>query len=51
MTRLAESWQSAKVVRTREKASFFFSVMSLLLSALMFGIAPQYVFFDVLLSI
>jgi hypothetical protein len=31
-------------VRTREKTSFFFGVMSLLLSALMFGIAPQYVF-------
>ena len=44
MTRLAASWQSAKVVRTREKVSFFFGVMSLLLSALMFGIAPQSVY-------
>ncbi|KAF8897124.1 hypothetical protein BD779DRAFT_352062 [Infundibulicybe gibba] len=43
MTKLAGSWQSAKVVRTREKVSFFFGVMTLLLSALMFGIAPQWV--------
>ncbi|KAL0949827.1 hypothetical protein HGRIS_009863 [Hohenbuehelia grisea] len=43
MTSLAASWQSAKVVRTREKFSFFFGVMSLLFSALIFGIQPQYV--------
>ncbi|KAJ3937364.1 MAG: hypothetical protein NXY57DRAFT_638284 [Lentinula lateritia] len=43
MTKLASSWQSAKVVRTREKISFFFGVMSLLFSALMFGLAPQWV--------
>ncbi|KAJ6567235.1 hypothetical protein DFH09DRAFT_1314348 [Mycena vulgaris] len=43
MTTLASSWQSAKVVRTREKLSFFFGVMSLLGSALMFGLAPQWV--------
>jgi hypothetical protein len=43
MTQLSSSWQSAKVVRTREKVSFFFGVMSLLFSALMFGLAPQYV--------
>jgi hypothetical protein len=41
MTSLAASWQSAKVVRTRDKLSFFFGVMSLLFSALMFGLAPQ----------
>lgn len=34
MTVLAASWQSAKVVRTREKLSFFFGVMTLLFSAL-----------------
>jgi len=45
MTGLAASWQSAKVVRTREKVSFFFGVMNLLISALMFGMAPQYVVF------
>lgn len=43
MTNLAVSWQSAKVVRTREKVSFFFGVMTLLFSALMFGMTPQYV--------
>ncbi|PBK72953.1 hypothetical protein ARMSODRAFT_953389 [Armillaria solidipes] len=43
MASLSNSWQSAKVVRTREKVSFFFGVMSLLFSALMFGLAPQWV--------
>ncbi|KAH9482888.1 Glycerophosphocholine acyltransferase 1 [Psilocybe cubensis] len=40
---LSTSWQSAKVVRTREKVSFFIGVMTLLGSALMFGMAPQWV--------
>ncbi|KAJ7477100.1 hypothetical protein B0H11DRAFT_1726499 [Mycena galericulata] len=43
MTTLASSWQSAKVVRTKAKVSFFFGVMSLLVSALLFGMAPQWV--------
>ncbi|KAJ3568410.1 hypothetical protein NP233_g5731 [Leucocoprinus birnbaumii] len=43
MTKLAASWQSAKVVRTREKVSFFFGVMTLLFSALMFGMHPEWV--------
>lgn len=43
MTRLSASWQSAKVVRTREKVSFFLGVMTLLLSALLFGLAPQWI--------
>ncbi|KAJ7067952.1 hypothetical protein C8F01DRAFT_583113 [Mycena amicta] len=43
MTKLSTSWQSAKVVRTREKMSFFFGVMSLVFSALLFGLAPQWV--------
>ncbi|KAG1857258.1 hypothetical protein C8R48DRAFT_607482 [Suillus tomentosus] len=43
MQNLAESWHSAKVVRTRDKLSFFFSVMSLLVSALLFGLAPQWI--------
>ncbi|KAI0301270.1 hypothetical protein BC826DRAFT_988459 [Russula brevipes] len=43
MASLGTAWQSAKVVRTREKISFFFGVMSLVFSALMFGLAPQYV--------
>ncbi|KAF7355022.1 Integral to membrane protein [Mycena sanguinolenta] len=43
MTKLSSSWQSAKVVRTREKISFFFGVMSLVYSALLFGLAPEWV--------
>lgn len=43
MVSLSAAWQSAKVVRTREKISFFFGVMSLVFSALLFGLAPQYV--------
>lgn len=43
MTSLSATWQSAKVVRTREKISFFFGVMNVLLSTLIFGIAPQWV--------
>lgn len=42
MQTLVTSWHSAKVVRTREKVSFFFGVMSLLVSALLFGMAPEY---------
>jgi hypothetical protein len=38
---LTASWHSAKVVRTRDKISFFGGVMSLLISALLFGMAPQ----------
>lgn len=45
MAKLAVSWQSAKVVRTREKVSFFFGVMTLLFSALMFGMHPECVSF------
>jgi len=43
MTSLSASWQSAKVVRTREKILFFFGVMNVLLSTLLFGLAPQWV--------
>ncbi|KAF8204844.1 hypothetical protein BJ912DRAFT_1052166 [Pholiota molesta] len=43
VTSLQASWQSAKVVRTREKVSFFFGVMTLLFTALMFGLAPQWI--------
>ncbi|KAI9513475.1 hypothetical protein F5148DRAFT_1273104 [Russula earlei] len=42
MASLSTAWQSAKVVRTRDKISFFFGVMSLVSSALLFGLAPQY---------
>jgi len=43
MQSLVASWRSAKVVRTREKLSFLLGVMSLLVSALMFGMAPEWV--------
>ncbi|KAF8520071.1 hypothetical protein JB92DRAFT_2896136 [Gautieria morchelliformis] len=43
MTTLAATWQSTKVVRTREKISFFLGVMAVAVSALMFGLAPSWV--------
>ncbi|KAI0796493.1 hypothetical protein C8Q75DRAFT_790674 [Abortiporus biennis] len=43
MTSLLSAWQSAKIIRTREKITFFFGVMSVLLTALMFGLYPQYI--------
>src|SRR5262245_37947205 len=43
MSYLATAWQSAKVVQTREKISFFFGVMSVLAAALMFGLAPEWI--------
>jgi hypothetical protein len=47
MASLSTAWQSAKVVRTREKITFFLGVMSLLITALIFGMAPQYVAFHI----
>jgi hypothetical protein len=41
MTSLTASWQSAKIVRTREKVTFFAGVMSLLATAIMYGSYPQ----------
>lgn len=43
LTKLSATWHSTKVVRTREKVSFFFGVMSVFFSALMFGMAPKWV--------
>ncbi|KZT41134.1 hypothetical protein SISSUDRAFT_370114 [Sistotremastrum suecicum HHB10207 ss-3] len=43
MTSLAATWHSTKVVRTREKLSFFFGVMNVLISALMLGMSPQWI--------
>ncbi|KAJ3523084.1 hypothetical protein NM688_g8784 [Phlebia brevispora] len=42
MTSLTASWESAKIVRTREKLTFMFGVMSLLFTALIFGMYPQW---------
>ncbi|PCH41341.1 hypothetical protein WOLCODRAFT_137340 [Wolfiporia cocos MD-104 SS10] len=39
---LAAAWHSANVVRTREKLTFFWGVMSLLFTALMFSMAPEW---------
>ncbi|KAI0774013.1 hypothetical protein C8Q74DRAFT_1200643 [Fomes fomentarius] len=40
---ITQTWHSAKVIRTREKVTFFMGVMSLLLTALLFGIAPEWI--------
>lgn len=50
MTSLSAAWQSAKIIRTREKISFFIGVMSLLYTALIFGIAPQSVLSPMIFS-
>ena len=42
MTSVQEAWESATVVRTREKVSFFYGVMMVLASALMFGLRPEW---------
>ncbi|TBU32011.1 hypothetical protein BD311DRAFT_655358 [Dichomitus squalens] len=39
---ITQTWHSAKVIRTREKVTFFFGVMTLLLTALLFGLAPEW---------
>jgi hypothetical protein len=43
MNGLASAWQSTKVVRTREKISFFCGVMSVVATALLFGMAPEWI--------
>ncbi|KAH9894374.1 hypothetical protein C8Q73DRAFT_695384 [Cubamyces lactineus] len=40
---ITQTWHSAKVIRTREKVTFFLAVMSLLLTALLFGMAPEWI--------
>ncbi|KAI1789008.1 hypothetical protein LXA43DRAFT_600403 [Ganoderma leucocontextum] len=42
LIKVTQTWHSAKVVRTREKVIFFLGVMSLLLTALLFGMAPEW---------
>ncbi|KAJ1311272.1 hypothetical protein OPQ81_009770 [Rhizoctonia solani] len=42
MSTVQEAWESATVVRTREKVSFFYGVMMVLASALLFGLAPEW---------
>ncbi|KAF8528917.1 hypothetical protein BU17DRAFT_37383 [Hysterangium stoloniferum] len=43
MTTLAATWHTTKVVRTREKISFFNGVMAVAISALLFGVAPEWI--------
>ncbi|KAI0771965.1 hypothetical protein BD413DRAFT_604100 [Trametes elegans] len=40
---VTETWHSAKVIRTREKVTFFMAVMTLLLTTLMFALAPEWI--------
>lgn len=47
MISLTSAWRSSRVVRTREKFSFVFGVMSILLSALLFGLYPTYVLISI----
>ncbi|KAG9003760.1 hypothetical protein FRB90_011125 [Tulasnella sp. 427] len=42
MASLTTAWQSAKVIRTREKVSFFIGVMSILYTSLLVGLAPEW---------
>ncbi|KAM5534871.1 hypothetical protein V8D89_011426 [Ganoderma adspersum] len=41
LIKVTQTWHSAKVVRTREKVIFFLGVMSLLFTALLYGMAPE----------
>ncbi|KAL7282194.1 hypothetical protein ACG7TL_003663 [Trametes sanguinea] len=40
---ITQTWHSAKVIRTREKVTFFLAVMTLFLTALLFGMAPEWI--------
>lgn len=42
MASLTTAWQSAKVIRTREKVSFFIGVMSILYTSLLIGLGPEW---------
>nr|VWO99654.1 N/A [Ganoderma boninense] len=43
LLKVTQTWHSAKVVRTREKVTFFLGVMSLLFTALLYGMAPEWI--------
>lgn len=40
---LTTSWESQRTMRTRDKVAFCFGVMTVLTSALMIGIAPEWI--------
>ncbi|WWD09853.1 hypothetical protein V865_007981 [Kwoniella europaea PYCC6329] len=42
VTHLSSSWRSAQVVRTKDKISFLFGVMSLAFTCLLYGMRPDY---------
>ncbi|RXK40990.1 integral membrane protein [Tremella mesenterica] len=42
VTHLSGTWRSAQIVRTREKVSFLFGVLSLCFTCLCYGMAPQW---------
>ncbi|WWC60822.1 uncharacterized protein I303_103398 [Kwoniella dejecticola CBS 10117] len=42
VTHLSGTWRSAQVVRTKDKISFLFGVMSLAFTCLLYGMAPEY---------
>jgi len=43
VTKLAATWHTSNVVRFREKLTFFWGVMSLLITSLLFGMAPEWI--------
>jgi len=42
VTDLSSTWRSAQIVRTRDKVSFLFGVLSLAFTCLMIGLAPEW---------
>ncbi|ORY28316.1 putative integral to membrane protein [Naematelia encephala] len=42
VTNLSSQWRSAQIVRTKEKVSFLFGVMSLTFTCLLYGLAPEW---------
>ncbi|ORX33786.1 hypothetical protein BD324DRAFT_638568 [Kockovaella imperatae] len=42
VTHLSGSWRSAQIVRTRDKISFLFGVLSLAFTCCLYGIAPEW---------
>ncbi|WVQ78433.1 hypothetical protein IAT38_000519 [Cryptococcus sp. DSM 104549] len=42
VTHLSGTWRSAQVVRTKDKISFLFGVLSLAFTCLMYGMAPEW---------
>ncbi|KAI0736098.1 hypothetical protein C8Q72DRAFT_791291 [Fomitopsis betulina] len=43
VTKLSSTWHTSNVVRLREKLTFFWGVMSLLITSLLVGMAPEWI--------